>query len=152
MENSTLYDKWNPARHADKWETPMLVVQGGHDFRVPIGQGIGTFTALQRQGIESKLLFLEMESHWVLQPFNGIEWYFEVLAWQDKYTSNTPPYTPALPERPSNVSPTPYTPIVEKEYSKSWVAPTILCVLLVVVIICLIAYIATRGGSYDRVN
>ncbi len=51
------YEKFNPVNHVAKWRVPMLVVQGEKDYRVPIDQGLSTFTTLQRKGIESKLLY-----------------------------------------------------------------------------------------------
>ncbi len=69
-----------------KWKTPMLVVQGGQDFRVPLEQGIGAFTALQRKGIPSQFLYFPDENHWVLSPANGILWHETVLTWLDRWT------------------------------------------------------------------
>ena len=63
----------------------MLVVHGALDFRVPETQGIGTFTALQRRGIPSRLLYFPDENHWVLKPSNSIRWHQEVLAWLDRW-------------------------------------------------------------------
>jgi dipeptidyl aminopeptidase/acylaminoacyl peptidase len=65
-----LYNKWNPAAHADKWSTPTLVIHGGMDFRLPVTEGLSAFTALQRRNIPSKLLIFPMENHWVLKPQN----------------------------------------------------------------------------------
>ncbi|WP_068994400.1 S9 family peptidase [Kangiella sediminilitoris] len=75
------YEKFNPVHHVDKWQTPMLVVQGTKDFRVPETQSLGTFTALQRQGIPSQLLVFEDENHWVLKPNNSIQWHHVVNNW-----------------------------------------------------------------------
>jgi len=88
-EYPELYDKWNPLRYVANMVTPTLVVHGGIDYRLPITQGIGIFTALQRRGIDSKLLYFPMEDHWVLNPPNGIMWYDNVLAWLDQYTNAT---------------------------------------------------------------
>jgi dipeptidyl aminopeptidase/acylaminoacyl peptidase len=68
------------------WKTPMLVVQGDLDFRIPTAQGLGTFTALQRRGIPSKLLFFPDENHWVLKPANSLLWHHTVLDWLNTYT------------------------------------------------------------------
>jgi dipeptidyl aminopeptidase/acylaminoacyl peptidase len=51
------------------------------DFRVPLTQGLATFTALQRRGIESRLLVFPDENHWVLHPNNSLQWHEEVLSW-----------------------------------------------------------------------
>lgn len=74
-------EKFNPVNHIAKWRVPMLVVQGEKDYRVPVDQGLSTFTALQRKGIESKLLYFPDENHWVLKPQNSILWHDTVNAW-----------------------------------------------------------------------
>jgi dipeptidyl aminopeptidase/acylaminoacyl peptidase len=71
--------------HVNKWKTPMLVVQGDLDFRIPTTQGLSTFTALQRRGIESKLLVFPDENHWVLKPANSVLWHHTVLGWLDAH-------------------------------------------------------------------
>ena len=75
------YEKFNPVNHVSKWRVPMLVVHGQQDFRVPAEQGIATFTALQRRGIESKFLYFPDENHWVLKPHNSVLWHDTVNAW-----------------------------------------------------------------------
>ncbi|MFD0726234.1 S9 family peptidase [Lysobacter brunescens] len=80
------YERFNPARHIHKWKVPMLVVAGQNDFRVPIDQSLSTFTALQRKGIDSQLLYFPNENHWVLKPQNSIHWHDTVKAWLDKHT------------------------------------------------------------------
>jgi dipeptidyl aminopeptidase/acylaminoacyl peptidase len=85
-EMSAGYAKFNPIDHVGKWKTPMLVVHGGQDFRVVETQGLGTFTALQRRGIPSKLLYFPDENHWVLKPANSILWHDTVLDWLDQWT------------------------------------------------------------------
>ncbi|MBW8858329.1 MAG: S9 family peptidase [Caulobacter sp.] len=82
----TTYSKFNPADHVDQWSVPQLVVQGGQDFRVPLEEGIGTFTALQRKGVPSKLLYFPNENHWVLKAQNSVQWHDEVLKWLDQWT------------------------------------------------------------------
>ncbi|MEZ5498364.1 MAG: S9 family peptidase [Steroidobacteraceae bacterium] len=79
------YEKYNPASLVENWRTPMLVSHGRNDYRVPYTQGLATFTALQRRGIESRLLFFPDENHWVLKPANSVQWYGEVLAWLDRH-------------------------------------------------------------------
>jgi dipeptidyl aminopeptidase/acylaminoacyl peptidase len=74
-------EKFNPVNHVAKWRVPMLVVQGEKDYRVPVDQGLSTFTALQRKGIDSKLLYFPDENHWVLKPQNSILWHDTVNAW-----------------------------------------------------------------------
>jgi dipeptidyl aminopeptidase/acylaminoacyl peptidase len=82
--NPAGYEEQNPLRFVDRWQTPMLVIHGGQDFRIPATQGLGTFNLLQRRGIPSKLLYFPDECHWVLQPQNSILWHETVLAWLDQ--------------------------------------------------------------------
>lgn len=79
------YEKWNPVTFVDKWKTPMLVIHGEKDFRIPYTQGLAAFTALQRRDIPSRLLIFPDENHWVLKPRNSIQWYSEVFAWLDRW-------------------------------------------------------------------
>jgi dipeptidyl aminopeptidase/acylaminoacyl peptidase len=79
------HEKFNPVNFVKNWKTPMLVVQGDMDFRIPTTQGLGTFTALQRRGIPSKLLVFPDENHWVLKPANSVLWHHTVLDWLDTY-------------------------------------------------------------------
>lgn len=80
-ERAEAYERWNPVAFVENWQTPMLVIHGLKDYRVPPGQGIGAFTALQRRGIDSRLLVFEDENHWVLKPNNSIQWHSEVFHW-----------------------------------------------------------------------
>ena len=80
-------ERFNPVNYVQNWKVPMLVVQGGRDFRIPTEQGLSTFTALQRQGIESRLLYFPEENHWVLKPQNSVQWHGEVLDWLNKHTA-----------------------------------------------------------------
>ena len=64
----------------------MLVIHGGHDYRVPETQGLGAFTALQRQGIPSEFLHFPEENHWVLSPANSILWHQTVLDWLARWS------------------------------------------------------------------
>ena len=79
------HERFNPVHHVNKWKTPMLVIQGDLDFRIPTAQALGTFTALQRKGIESKLLVFPDENHWVLKPANSVQWHHTVIGWLDQY-------------------------------------------------------------------
>ena len=65
----------------------MLVIHGEKDFRIPYTQGLAAFSALQRKGVDSRLLIFPDENHWVLKPRNSIQWYGEVLGWLGKYTA-----------------------------------------------------------------
>ncbi|MGI8560097.1 MAG: prolyl oligopeptidase family serine peptidase [Luteimonas sp.] len=84
-DNPKAYEKFNPANHVGKWKVPMLVVHGEKDYRVPVSQGLSTFTALQRRGIESKLLYFPDENHWVLKPQNSVLWHDTVNAWLQQH-------------------------------------------------------------------
>ncbi len=84
-ENPEGYEKHNPVRFVQNWEAPMLVIHGAHDFRVVDTQGLGTFNALQRRGIPSRLLYFPDENHWVLKPQNSIQWYDTVIGWLDRW-------------------------------------------------------------------
>ncbi|UHQ19641.1 S9 family peptidase [Lysobacter sp. KIS68-7] len=75
------YERFNPVNHVKNWKKPILVVHGQQDFRIPVEQGIGAFTAAQRQGIESKFLYFPDENHWVLKPQNSVLWHDTVNAW-----------------------------------------------------------------------
>jgi dipeptidyl aminopeptidase/acylaminoacyl peptidase len=84
-DNPEGYEKHNPVNFVKNWKTPMLVVHGGRDFRIADSQGISTFTALQRRGIPSRLLYFPDENHWVLKPLNSILWHETVLGWLDRW-------------------------------------------------------------------
>ncbi len=79
------YERFNPALHVDKWKVPMLVIHGQLDYRIPVEQGIAAFTALQRQGIESKFLYFPDENHWILKPHNSVLWHDTVNGWLRKH-------------------------------------------------------------------
>jgi dipeptidyl aminopeptidase/acylaminoacyl peptidase len=83
--NPEMYEKWSPSRFVSNFKTPTLVVHGELDYRVPLEQGLGMFTALQRQGVPSRLLVFPDEGHWVLQPVNSVRWYQEVIGWLDQW-------------------------------------------------------------------
>jgi dipeptidyl aminopeptidase/acylaminoacyl peptidase len=84
-ENPDAHEKFNPARFVDRWKTPMLVIHGGLDYRIPDSQGIGTFTALQRRGIPSEFLYFPNENHHVLKPGDALLWHETVLGWLDRW-------------------------------------------------------------------
>lgn len=75
------YNQYNPVNLVKKWDTPILIIQGGQDYRVPIEQGLGAFQAAQLQGIKSKLLYFPNENHWVLKDQNGLVWQREFYKW-----------------------------------------------------------------------
>jgi len=79
------YEKSSASNQVQNIQTPMLLVQGALDFRVPEGQAIQLFTSLQRRGVPSRLLYFPDEGHWVLKPQNSQLWYKTVLGWLDQY-------------------------------------------------------------------
>ena len=83
--NPEMYARWSPHMFVKEFKTPMLVIHGELDYRVPIGEGLQLFTALQRQGVESRLLVYPDEGHWVLKPQNSELWYNTVLEWFDNH-------------------------------------------------------------------
>jgi dipeptidyl aminopeptidase/acylaminoacyl peptidase len=85
-EKPEIHERFNPAHKVTEWRTPMLVTHGEKDFRVPYSQGLATFTALQRRGIESRFVVFPDENHWILKPANSIAWYTTVLDWLDSHT------------------------------------------------------------------
>ena len=87
FENPAGYERHNPVNLVDQWRTPMLVIHGANDFRVPLEQGLATFTALQRRGIPSQFLYFPDENHWVLKPANSVQWHRAVEAWLGRWTA-----------------------------------------------------------------
>jgi acylaminoacyl-peptidase len=79
------YDTFNPMLHAKDWTVPMLVIHSDLDFRIPLAQGIGVFTALQDKHIPSEFLRFPDENHWVLKPQNSRLWHDTVFGWLAKY-------------------------------------------------------------------
>jgi dipeptidyl aminopeptidase/acylaminoacyl peptidase len=79
------FERHNPVNHVAKWKTPMLVIHGGLDYRIPDAHGIAAFTALQRRGIESLFLHFPNENHWVLKPHNSVQWHETVQDWLKRW-------------------------------------------------------------------
>jgi dipeptidyl aminopeptidase/acylaminoacyl peptidase len=77
--------KYSPHLRVDSWDTPILIITGANDFRIPFTQAMEAFTAAQMHNIPSKLLFFEDESHWVLKPQNSVIWQNEFFSWLDTY-------------------------------------------------------------------
>ena len=75
------YNEFNPINHVSKWNKPILIIQGGKDFRVPTGQSLEAFQAAQLRGIKSKLVYFPEENHWVLKPQNAMVWQSEFFKW-----------------------------------------------------------------------
>lgn len=78
------YTEFNPINYVNNWNAPILIIQGGKDYRVPIGQGLEAFQAAQLKGLKSKLLYFPMENHWILSAQNGIIWQREFFKWLEE--------------------------------------------------------------------
>lgn len=83
--NPAMYARWSPNMFVRNFKTPTLVTAGELDFRVPYTQSLELYTALQRNGVESKLILFPDEGHWILKPQNSAFWYHNVLDWFDKH-------------------------------------------------------------------
>ena len=79
------YERNSPERFVKNWKTPMLIIHGGKDMRVPLTEGLQAFTALQMKGIDSQFLYYPLENHWTLNPANQIQWYDSVYSWFKKH-------------------------------------------------------------------
>lgn len=75
---------FNPADRVESWDSPILIIQGGKDFRVPIGQGLEAFQAAKLQGLNSRLLYFPEENHWVLDYQNSVIWHTEFFKWLEE--------------------------------------------------------------------
>ncbi len=80
----------SPHKYVQNWDTPLLVIHGGKDFRVPETEGMQAFQAAQLKGIPSRFLYFPEENHWVLSPQNGILWQREFFGWLDTYLKGKP--------------------------------------------------------------
>jgi len=75
------FNEFNPKNMVQNWDTPILIIQGGKDYRVPIGQGQEAFQAAQLKGIKSRFVYFPDENHWILKPQNAIAWQREFFGW-----------------------------------------------------------------------
>lgn len=80
-KNSKTYNEFNPIKHIDKWNTPIMIYQGAKDYRVPVGQGLAAFQVAQLKGIKSRLVYMPDENHWVLSGQNALVWQREFFDW-----------------------------------------------------------------------
>jgi dipeptidyl aminopeptidase/acylaminoacyl peptidase len=80
-ENKECYVKNSPHTNVGKWDTPMFVIHGGKDFRVPYTQGLEAYQAAQLKGIKSRLLYFPEEGHWVMNLHNSLLWHREFYGW-----------------------------------------------------------------------
>lgn len=75
------YTQFDPINLVSKWDTPILIIHGGKDYRVPVEQGLEAFQAAQLQGIKSRLIILPNENHWVLHVQNALVWHRQFYKW-----------------------------------------------------------------------
>lgn len=87
-ENEKTYEEFNPIKLVNNWDTPILIFQGGKDFRVPEGQSFEAFQAAQLKGIKSKMIYFPEENHWILSPQNAMIWQKEFYKWLDETLKN----------------------------------------------------------------
>jgi dipeptidyl aminopeptidase/acylaminoacyl peptidase len=80
-----LYERFSPHRFVASWRTPLLVIHGEKDFRVPVTQGIEAFTASQVRGVASRFLYFPEEGHWVQSPQNSVLWQRVFFDWLDRW-------------------------------------------------------------------
>lgn len=85
-DDPEIYQKWSPSFHVKEFSTPMLVLHGELDYRVPVGQGMQLFTALQVRKVPSKMVLFPDEGHWILKPQNSLVWYNQFLQWVGEWT------------------------------------------------------------------
>ncbi len=85
-QSPEIYEKWSPSASAKEFRTPTLVIHGEKDYRVPMGQGLQLFTALQMQKTPSKMVLFPDEGHWILKPQNTALWYKSFLEWVTEWT------------------------------------------------------------------
>ena len=77
--------EFSPNNFVDKWDTPILIIHGGKDFRIPYTEGLQAYNIAQMKGIPSRLLYFPEETHFVLKPQNAILWQREFMNWLDKW-------------------------------------------------------------------
>lgn len=82
-KNKDYYEKNSPHKLVQNWDTPIMVIHGGNDFRVPESEGMQAYQAAQLKGLKSKFLYFPEEGHWVLKPQNGLVWHREFFKWLD---------------------------------------------------------------------
>lgn len=79
------YTKYDPARFANNWKTPMLIIHSDLDYRLTVSEGLSAFNVCQGKGIESRFLTFSDEGHWVLREENSLVWWLVVLNWCNRF-------------------------------------------------------------------
>lgn len=87
-ENSEKMERHNPAAFAANFKSPMLIMHGEQDFRVPIGHALTIYGIYKGMGLDARLVYYPNENHWILQPQNSIFWYNELYGWLERYLKN----------------------------------------------------------------
>jgi dipeptidyl aminopeptidase/acylaminoacyl peptidase len=82
--------QWNPALFADKFVTPMLIMHGEQDYRVPVTQGLEIYGVYKGKGLDARLVYFPNENHWILKPNNSIFWFNEFTSWLQRYVPAGP--------------------------------------------------------------
>jgi len=85
-----LFARWDPARATHGYKTPMLVIHGELDYRVPVTHGLELYGILKAKGVESRLVYYPDENHWILKPQNSLHWYGEFLGWLKRHLDAPP--------------------------------------------------------------
>lgn len=85
-DNPDVYQRWSPSYFINDFKTPTLVLHGEIDYRVPVGQGMQLFTALQMKKVPSKMVLFPDEGHWIGKPQNTVLWYNSFVDWVTEWT------------------------------------------------------------------
>jgi dipeptidyl aminopeptidase/acylaminoacyl peptidase len=94
--DASVYEEWSPSRHLANIRTPMLVIHGERDLRVPISEALRLWTDLRRHHVPARFLYFPDENHWILKPQNARLWYETVLAFLDEQVRGEEFRRPAL--------------------------------------------------------
>ena len=78
-------DTFSPAAHVERWRTPVLILHGQRDYRVPLGQALALFSALTTLGVDAELVVFPDENHWIDRPRNIVDWYARCAAFLDRH-------------------------------------------------------------------
>ena len=75
----------SPHKLVTRWHTPLMVIHGGMDYRVPVDEGMAAYNAAQMMGVPSRLLIFPDENHWILKPQNAMLWHREYFRWLEEW-------------------------------------------------------------------
>jgi dipeptidyl aminopeptidase/acylaminoacyl peptidase len=78
-------DRYNPAAHSGAYRTPMLIIHGEKDYRVPVQHGLDVYGVLKAKGVPARLVHYPDENHWILKRKNSLHWYGEFHGWLERY-------------------------------------------------------------------